>query len=92
MSVEERLAKLREAYGAALPAKLAELRAGLLAANSVETIDAARMLAHRLRGTAATYGFPDVSDACARIEDALEANAAPSPDALATLASTLPAR
>lgn len=80
MSVADRLAKLREAYGAALPAKLAELRAALLVADSVETVAAARMLAHRLRGTAATYGFPEVSEACARIEDALEANAAPSPD------------
>jgi len=89
LSVDERLAKLREAYGAALPAKLAELRAGLLAASSVETVAAARMLAHRLRGTAATYGFPEVSEACARIEDALEANAAPSPDERTSLAATL---
>src|SRR5206468_4299258 len=35
-------------------------------------IAAARPLAHRLRGTAGSYGFFDVGDACGRIEDALE--------------------
>ncbi|MBL8717619.1 MAG: Hpt domain-containing protein [Myxococcales bacterium] len=91
MSVEARLAKLREAYGVALPAKLAELRAALAAADSGEGIAAARALAHRLRGTAATYGFAAVSEAAGRIEDALDADPPPSREARTTLAATLPA-
>lgn len=70
MSVEERLAALRVSYGAALPAKLAELGRALEEPMSGE---AARALAHRLRGTAATYGFSAVSEACAAIEARLEA-------------------
>lgn len=89
MSVEARLAKLREAYGLALPAKLAELRAALVAADSSERVAEARALAHRLRGTAATYGFAAVSEACARIEDALDADPPPSPEARARLAASL---
>lgn len=70
MSVEARLAALRAAYRAALPAKLAELGRALA---DPAAADEARALAHRLRGTAATYGLADVSAACATIEARLEA-------------------
>jgi len=59
---------LRVSYVASLPTKLDEL-AGAVARRSLED---ARTLAHRLRGTAASYFAPDVSTAAGAIEDALD--------------------
>jgi diguanylate cyclase (GGDEF)-like protein len=69
------LARLRQEYARALPAKLDSLAAALdrlrETPGSADLLEAARLLAHRLRGTAGSYGFVDVSAAAGRIEDIL---------------------
>ena len=66
------LAELREQYARELPqlftalaAVVAELRA------DPDVAGDAKGMAHRLRGTAGSYGFQAVSDAAARLESAL---------------------
>ena len=56
-------------YVAGLPAVVASLEA----ARSAGDTTAARRVAHRVRGTAASYGFPTLTEAAARCEDALAA-------------------
>ena len=65
--VETEIAELRRIYRAELPSKVATI------ANAVSARDrsVAAALAHRLRGTAGSYGFADVSAASGAIEDAL---------------------
>lgn len=65
------LAELRAAYRATIPERVEELARFLASARRAEAI----AVAHRLRGTAGTYGFLDVGDAAGRIEDALLAGA-----------------
>ena len=62
------LAELQRNYIAALPAKLDELGAAI----ERRAADDTRALAHKLRGTAASYYAPDVSTAAAAIENAVE--------------------
>lgn len=38
--------------------------------NPEETIDSIRRIAHSLRGSGATYGFPEISEAAAKVEEA----------------------
>ncbi len=69
------LDELRVEYGASLPAAIDELTAAFRAAQAQPSEAAwmgARSLAHRLRGTAGSYGFPTVSVVSGRLEDALE--------------------
>lgn len=61
------LAEARRNYAVGLPEKIAELGA-LVRARSWE---AARRAAHKLRGSAGTYGFVALGDACGLIEDLL---------------------
>jgi HPt (histidine-containing phosphotransfer) domain-containing protein len=73
-SVEAALAALQAAYAAQVPAQVRSLLDLLgVAAACPEAAAEARRLAHRLRGTAGTYGFAAVGEACARIEDAFDA-------------------
>ena len=71
--LEAVLAELRAEYEITLPAKLAELAGALHAARSAEgdarAFAQARLLAHRLGGTAGSYGFFEFGRAAARIEE-----------------------
>ena len=75
-SVDVLLAVARADFACRLPAKTAEIEK-LVSASAWEE---ARRAAHKLRGSAATYGFPALGEAAAAIEDALLA-AGGAPDA-----------
>ncbi len=64
---------LVERYVASFPELSGRLRA-LMTAGRLEEV---RTLVHRLRGTAASYGFPGVAQAAGRCEDALRGGAPP---------------
>jgi HPt (histidine-containing phosphotransfer) domain-containing protein len=61
------LAEARRHYAASLPEKVAELRALL----DRQAWSEARRAAHKLRGSAGTYGFVALSDAAGAVEDLL---------------------
>ena len=63
------LAELRRVYIASLPLKLDEVAAAV----ARRSLDDACAIAHRLRGTAGSYGVPTVSAALGAIEDRIEA-------------------
>lgn len=65
------LAELRRVYVASLPGKLDEV-ASAIARRSLEDV---RTLAHRLRGTAGSYGMPGFGEAVGAIEDRVDAAA-----------------
>ncbi|MBL8714919.1 MAG: response regulator [Myxococcales bacterium] len=66
------VAELSKAFGHRLPEKIAALEAAILAAKSLPTEFArAQMLAHRLRGSAGSYGFHGVGEAAGRVEELL---------------------
>jgi HPt (histidine-containing phosphotransfer) domain-containing protein len=69
------LTALRVDYAERLPARVRRiaraLRASRRAPGDAELRERARVLAHRLRGTAGSYGLPAVGAAAGRIEDAL---------------------
>lgn len=67
--VAREIEELRSAYRAGLPQKIDALGAAI----ADEDRDAARALAHRLRGTSGSYGLPAVSAIAGAIEDALDA-------------------
>lgn len=75
-SVEAEMAGLRAEYRRTLPDRLVELaRAYESARREPEAANLMRDVktrAHALRGTAGTYGLPDVGEAAGRIEDAVE--------------------
>ena len=83
--LQEILAALRAGYAADLPAIVASLAASLDEARrepSAELLRAAREQAHRLHGTAGSYGFAAAGRAAGRIEAALDELAAgPAPEA-----------
>jgi HPt (histidine-containing phosphotransfer) domain-containing protein len=60
------LRDLREAYCRSLAAKLTQLSEALSARN-LETVN---RLGHQMKGSGRSYGFPDVSEIGARIEEA----------------------
>jgi HPt (histidine-containing phosphotransfer) domain-containing protein len=66
------LAELREQYARELPDLIAALTAVVarLGVDPAAESDA-KAQAHRLRGTSGSYGFADVSEAVARLEQAL---------------------
>jgi CheY-like chemotaxis protein len=62
---------LKTLYRQAIVGRVAELEAELSSMSSgSESEDALRRIAHSLRGSGATYGFPEVSEAAALVEDA----------------------
>jgi HPt (histidine-containing phosphotransfer) domain-containing protein len=76
--LQEILAALREGYAADLPALVASLAASIDLARrepSAESLRAARDQAHRIHGTAGSYGFAAAGKAAGRIEVALDAGA-----------------
>jgi CheY-like chemotaxis protein/HPt (histidine-containing phosphotransfer) domain-containing protein len=56
-------------------ATFAELAAKLRIAHELGSLEEVRLQAHRLRGTAANYGFPEISTVAGECEDALRARA-----------------
>ena len=68
------LANLRADYAKQLPQKLTDLsQATHNAIADPTTKDYARSLAHKLRGTAGSYGFHQLSEAAGVLEDLLRA-------------------
>ena len=69
------LTALRVDYAHRLPGRVRKvalaLRACRRAPGDARLLDRARTLAHRLRGTAGSYGFPAVGAAAGRVEDAI---------------------
>jgi chemotaxis protein histidine kinase CheA len=93
------MAALAAEYAAELPGLIEELTALVKAAAAdPAAVPQACAAAHRLRGTAGSYGFLAVGEAAGRIEDALEAGTDTAPAlalaalALAALAPQPPAR
>jgi HPt (histidine-containing phosphotransfer) domain-containing protein len=77
------LAALRAAFAAKLPDKLAEIAAAIAAARwNPAHAPAARMLAHRLSGSAGSYGHTALGATLEALEHALESGAAATVDAL----------
>lgn len=71
------LAELRTQFSERLPAKLDELaQAAEAARRDIADVAAARMLAHRLRGSAGSYGHTAVGEAVGVVEDRLAEAAA----------------
>lgn len=70
--LERRLAVLRAAYTSALGTRRAEIRSALQPGRAdAEALQHARLLAHRMRGSAGSYGLPEVGAAAGRLEDAI---------------------
>lgn len=64
--------ELKQIYRQAMPARIRELEAALpeLRSARADTESAIRRVAHSLRGSGATYGFPEVSAAASAVEEA----------------------
>ncbi len=74
MSLEDKLAALRRSYASRLGDKIAALEEALAAIRVEPTADAvehAWHLAHRMKGTGTSYGFPELTAACGEVEAAL---------------------
>jgi HPt (histidine-containing phosphotransfer) domain-containing protein len=72
--MDEALRGLRASYREKLPDQLSELTKRLRASREAGDSEAflqAREIAHRLAGTAGSYGFGDIGAALGEIEDAL---------------------
>ena len=71
-TIHEQLAALRLDFAARLPAKVAEVEAAVRAAqrDPAALVDAVR-LAHRLGGSAGSYGHVELGEAIRRVEDLL---------------------
>lgn len=75
LEVMAALRELQEAYAEALPGLVAALGDALNKArvDGKAGLELSRLLSHRLRGTAGSYGFFGVSEAAAGIEKAMSA-------------------
>jgi diguanylate cyclase (GGDEF)-like protein len=80
--------ELRAWYRNRLPTRIAALETALdgLCRQDVEAIDAVRRIAHQLRGSGGTYGFPEISRTARVVEEAPELQLA---ESLRTLLQTL---
>jgi HPt (histidine-containing phosphotransfer) domain-containing protein len=88
MNVEEMLAAARSEFAGRLVAKVSDLESLASRAAWAEL----RVAAHKLRGSAATYGFPALSALAASIEEALIASGgAPSASAITGVGEALAA-
>ncbi|HXN55201.1 MAG TPA: response regulator, partial [Myxococcales bacterium] len=67
------MVQMRADYARDLPGKLEALVVSVVAARAAQAEVAlrheARTLAHRISGTAGSYGFPEVGSACAQLEE-----------------------
>ncbi len=65
---------LKKWYRAGLATRIEALKAARREiAAGTEPMDSVRRIAHTLRGTGSTYGFPEISEAAAALEDSLPA-------------------
>ncbi len=80
MSIASVLEQLRKEYIPDLQAEVAALAAAVDARNAVEV----KRLAHRIAGSAGSYGFDEVTTAARVVEKALAANDEPALSAAAT--------
>jgi CheY-like chemotaxis protein/HPt (histidine-containing phosphotransfer) domain-containing protein len=78
--------KLKRFYRQALGTRITELEAAhtQLATDPAAEVQV-RRVAHALRGSGGTYGFPEISEAAAAVEDALVTTLAAEVDALITV-------
>lgn len=83
--------ELRRTYRRALPGRIAALEGARDAAlaGDVEAGATVRRVAHSLRGSGGTYGFPEVSAAAAAVEESTDIELAPRLDALLTVLRTI---
>jgi HPt (histidine-containing phosphotransfer) domain-containing protein len=96
-SFEQQLGLLRDAYARDLVARLAvleDLWARLQRDGWERTVaQDLRQRVHRMRGSGATFGFPQLSEAARHLEDALRkadvGNAGPTPQQLADIGAEL---
>jgi HPt (histidine-containing phosphotransfer) domain-containing protein len=86
-SIDALLAAAHSQFAASLPAKVASIEESL-AGGAWEDV---RRAAHRLRGSAGTYGFAALAAAAAAIEDALLEVTEPPADVRARIAEHLAA-
>jgi HPt (histidine-containing phosphotransfer) domain-containing protein len=73
--LERELEALRREFGQQLPARLAALQTllrALKASGDTAGLEEAQQLAHKLRGSAGSYGFHELSDEMKRVEGALD--------------------
>jgi CheY-like chemotaxis protein len=73
-ALEAALAAQRAEYASVLPRRIEALTSALAAARekgSVPMLEAARVLAHKLRGSAGSHGLLTISEAAAAIEEAI---------------------
>jgi HPt (histidine-containing phosphotransfer) domain-containing protein len=71
--VERALAELRAEYATTLAARIETVRTAAttaLATRDAEALELATREAHRLRGSAGSYGFPEISEAAGAVEEA----------------------
>jgi|GEM_PF-2485153 len=66
----DKLAELRNGFKARLRERVAELEAAVQSASAGEAggVQRTEALAHKLAGTAGSYGFPEVGEAAAELE------------------------
>jgi HPt (histidine-containing phosphotransfer) domain-containing protein len=93
-AIRAALAEMRVEYRRMAPAQLAEIAGCIAQARrgeaAAEALAQARLLAHRIHGTAGSCGWKSVSDAAGRIEDTLvDAAGAPSEEALRVIEAAL---
>jgi CheY-like chemotaxis protein len=67
LAEDEGFAPLRERYISRLPSVIQQL----LAAREAKDVEGLREIAHRIKGTAANYGFPDLTEVAADCENAI---------------------
>jgi HPt (histidine-containing phosphotransfer) domain-containing protein len=72
--IQAAFAELRVEFAGKLPDRIEAVSRAIRAAGAAredgELRDAARSVAHKLRGSAGSYGFPEISAAAGRIEEA----------------------
>ena len=80
--------ELRAWYRNRLPTRIAALEAALdgVCRQDAESVDAIRRIAHQLRGSGATYGFPEISETARAAEESVDRDL---PAALKSLLETL---
>jgi HPt (histidine-containing phosphotransfer) domain-containing protein len=84
-SIDALILAAQRQYADSLPAKVADLSAQVAAC----AWDEARRAAHKLRGSASTYGFAALGDAAGAIEETLRAEPSPGDQARARIAAYL---
>jgi diguanylate cyclase (GGDEF)-like protein len=92
--LDDELAALRRAYAEGLSEKMSELSRAVdeIGSGTAGAAEQARMLSHRLRGTAGSYGFEELGELAGQIEDSVRDAGSSSglpPDALNAVRTVL---